>query len=136
MQEKVKKEKYVKEKVTFVWLDVLEKQFIRGGMICIHRTSRPKYSGIPRNIDHGRHGPFLLQSQNLKYHFGSIYPFKSLESLMASLEVVCIMFCAVNKEFTSLKTRCRWVTLAHSLVRLNSRISFYSINIYDHYIVM
>ena len=79
---------------------------------------------------------FLLHSQNLKYHFGSIYPFKSLESLMASLEVVCIMFCAVNKEFTSLKTRRRWVTLAHSLVRLNSRISFYSINIYDHYIVM
>ena len=70
--------------------------FIRGGVIRIHRISRPIYSGIPRNIDHRRHGPsmqyFLLHSQIHINHFGSIYPFRSLESLMTSLDVVSVMF--------------------------------------------
>jgi hypothetical protein len=62
----------------------------------IYRISRPIYSGIPRNIDHGLHGPsmqyFLLHSQIHIKQFDSIYPVKSLERLVTSLDVLYIMF--------------------------------------------
>jgi hypothetical protein len=79
---------------TYVHFMIIRRMFI--GLIQIYLISSPIYSGIPRNIDHGRHGPsmqyFLLHSQIHINHFDSIYPFRSLESLVTSLDVIYITF--------------------------------------------